>query len=466
MGKTIKTFVMLMACFYLLQLPAWADTNPLRVGIYYGNTSKTSYRIDGSSLSVVSDGQRIWDSQASQMIVRGASTIYYSAVSSSSYEAALGSGSLVYYRNGSYYPASLSKESGYEKSGQMDILFEASHGRALALQNSQTLYIESSDRIVSMEGTRYRGSANIFHNGKNLIAVNVVDIEDYLKGVVPKEMPSSWNMEALKAQAVVARNYAISNSGKHLSEGFNVCSTIHCQVYGGLSAETASTNSAVEQTRGEMMYHGGRLVEGYFHSSSGGRTESSENIWNTRIEYLRGVEDIYSTGSPYDAWTVTMSSYDIRLRLLQNGINIGDIRSLAITKSSENGRALELTIYGSQGSYTLLKERIRTVLGSNQFKSIYFTLSAGGASATSTTIPAPDRSSLNSIFVSLGMVLDKENPSLLTQSNSVSGSSFVFQGKGYGHGVGMSQYGAKGMADKGFRYDQILMHYFSGVEIR
>lgn len=246
MGKTIKTFVMLMACFYLLQLSAWADTNPLRVGIYYGNTSKTSYRIDGNSLSVVSDGQRIWDSQASQMIVRGASTIYYSAVSSSSYEAALGSGSLVYYRNGSYYQASLSKESGYEKSGQMDILFEASHGRALALQNSQTLYIESSDRIVSMEGTRYRGSANIFHNGKNLIAVNVVDLEDYLKGVVPKEMPSSWNMEALKAQAVVARNYAISNSGKHLSEGFNVCSTIHCQVYGGLSAETASTNSAVD----------------------------------------------------------------------------------------------------------------------------------------------------------------------------------------------------------------------------
>ncbi len=464
MSRKIKFFAMLLICLSALQINSWADTNSIRVGLFYGSSAKSTYRVEGSSLAVSLDGQRIWDSGASRISASKA-TIYYSSNSSSSYDAALSSGNLVYYRNGAYYPASFSQESGYERSISVDIVFEADNGRSLAVQNSQTLYIEGSDFFVSIEGTKYRGTANIFHNGKNLIAVNVVDLEDYLKGVVPKEMPASWNIEALKAQAVVARNYAVSNSNKHLADGFNVCNTIHCQVYGGYSAENASTNQAVEQTRNELMYYGGRVVEGYFHSSSGGKTESSENIWNHRVEYLRGVEDSYSLGSPYDNWTVTMSSNDIRLRLSQNGINIGDIHSLAITKSSENGRALELTIYGSQGSYTLLKERIRTVLGSNQFRSIYFTLSGANASAV-TIIPAPNKSSLDSIFASLSMVMDKQNPSILLQNNSVSGSTFTFQGKGYGHGVGMSQYGAKGMAERGFRYDQILMHYFTGVTVR
>lgn len=476
----------------------------IRVGIFYGSKAKSSYTVSGTQLYVSAGGRVIWATPSSQMTVRKAGTVYYSDQSFSSYEEAASNSNEVYYLDGFFYAASEHYVSGYRSDSDANILIHTNDGKKLLLRGTIDQYIESADGIVNIEGTKYREKAHILHDGGKLIAINIVGLDNYLKGVVPKEMSASWNMEALKAQSVVARNYTLTNINKHVSEGFHMCNTTNCQVYGGMSAETARSNLAVEQTSGELMYYGGGVAQGYFHSSSGGQTESSMNIWGGGwIPYLKGVNDVFSLGSPHDVWIVKMTSFEIKQRLANFGVNIGDIKGVSITQISENGRVMELVIHGTGGTHILKKERIRTVLGSSKFKSTFFTLNeptkvAGASISRNENKKTISDASLNEVFKNLDQVIEKHtnkpvqnvqtqppqqnetvqtpiqvpsvgatlpnNPSI-PQNITVYGDQFVFAGRGYGHGVGMSQYGAKGMADQGYNYHQILQYYFQGVTI-
>ena len=274
--------------------------------------------------------------------------------------------------------------------------------------------------IIQVGNEKYRGATTIRSlNGHLLTVINRLPIEQYLYGVVPREMPATWHIEALKAQAVAARGFALANIGKFSHLGFDVCNTVNSQVYGGYNSEKTATTKAVDETYGKIMSANGELVIPYYHSNSGGHTESSENVWREAVSYVRGVDDPYSIDAPHGQWQETISLKELEIKLMQNQINIGSVLDLAIIELSPNGRVLELEIRGTQGSHTVFKQETRWIF---DLKSNYFTMTLNN----------------NNVF---------------------------FTGYGYGHGVGMSQHGARVMAESGFSWQQILQHYFTNIRI-
>lgn len=265
-----------------------------------------------------------------------------------------------------------------------------------------------------------------------------VAFEDYIKGVVAGEMPASFEQEALKAQAVAARTYSLSKIIRS-GEGGNpdhpsapVCDDTHCQVYRSpdeleeiKSAEWMATGwpkirEAVDSTRGQLMYYQGALVEQpLFHSSSGGKTENSEDVFVSALPYLRSVDSPYETAAPHQNEQVEISLSEFRQKVKQAYPNkdAGVINSdtLKVLERSAGGRVASI----QAGNLTLKGREIRDIFG---LRSANFTL-------------------------------------------SVQGSTVLFTTDGYGHGVGMSQWGANGMAQAGYDYAAILKHYYTGVEV-
>ncbi|MBQ7718892.1 MAG: SpoIID/LytB domain-containing protein [Clostridia bacterium] len=279
--------------------------------------------------------------------------------------------------------------------------------------------------IITVDGKEYRGFILFKRlSGSDMTVINVLGLEEYLYSVVGKEMYPSWPLEALKAQAVCARTYAKLNAGKHSAYGFDLCSNQDCQVYLGVSQEDKKTITAVRETTGETVRVDGVPAEVFYFSSDGGSTEDSENVWGRAFSHLKGVKDPYE--NPDEAtkytWSNTISKSDLTKKLSLKGVKIGDIESIDITKTSRMGRVTELVINGTEGAYTASLEKTRTLLGGDLVYSQHFT------------------------------VTDDDD-------------TLTFDGRGWGHAVGMSQWGAKAMADKGFDYQDILKFYFTGVEV-
>ncbi|NMA03297.1 MAG: SpoIID/LytB domain-containing protein, partial [Clostridiales bacterium] len=160
------------------------------------------------------------------------------------------------------------------------------------------------DPVVSVGGTSYRGgiTAKRLPNS-DMTIINKLPLEEYLYGVIPAEMPASWPMEALKAQAIAARGFAVTNFNKYKRFDFNLCTTTYSQVYKGYSGEHPNTNKAVDETRHTVITYDNKLIEPYYHSDSGGHTEDSENIWLNKLPYIRGVEDDFSSDTPHSTWS-------------------------------------------------------------------------------------------------------------------------------------------------------------------
>ena len=305
-----------------------------------------------------------------------------------------------------------------------------------------------------IDGARYRGAARFLHTDSGLTVINYLDLEDYLKGVVASEMPSSWPMEAVKAQAVCARNYAMTNKNKFQSYGFNLDDTTQSQVYKGVSGETESTNRAVAETKGIFLTHNGKLATTFFYSSSGGHTESSKYVWGGDYAYLIGVPDPYDTSKE---WTVPYTPSEIKEKLSGISINIGEITDLEVIQTSPSGRIIDLKITGTLGDYHAKLEKSRSLFN---LRSNLFTIQKTGASNQSV-----------SVLTSKGIEQRQISAPILTANGTVTPKAgaptqYIFTGTGYGHGVGMSQYGAKGMAEQGYTYEQILTHYFTGTTLQ
>ncbi|NLM50669.1 MAG: SpoIID/LytB domain-containing protein [Clostridiaceae bacterium] len=321
---------------------------------------------------------------------------------------------------------------------------------------------------IEIENAKYRGYVELLRqDGSDMTVINVVNLEEYLYSVVGKEMSPSFNIEALKAQAVCARNYALTNMDKYKKYNFNLCNTQNSQVYLGVSAEHPNTIKAVEETRGVVAVYDGKLANLFFFASSGGRTENSENVWTTPLPYLKGVDDPYE--NPDEAtranWTVEISKEDVKKKLADRGIDIGDILDIVITKRTENDRVYSLKFIGTNGEKEVFKENARNILGlyNQNFiikknDAVFYDISGKAVPGNSYALTAGGKAQVLSILYVLGKDGIKEY-------KSEPSDKFTFVGKGWGHGVGMSQWGAKGMADNGFTYDQILKHYFTGVEI-
>lgn len=340
------------------------------------------------------------------------------------------------------------------------------------------------DSTIQIGKNKYRDFVGFLVKKDGTLLINHVEIENYLYGVVPKEVGASFPMESLKAQAVAARTYALSNINKHKNEGFDVCDTTHCQVYGAMNAEQLSTNQAVNETKNLVVYYEGKMAETTFHSNNGGYTESNKDAWGgSALGYLIAKEDKFSLNSPNSSWTVRLTLQEMNSKLLSAGINIGELIDMEVLEISEGKRVLKLRIKGSLKDEIISGSKLRTILGNTEMKSTFFNINKEGTSSSTETYIIDGNSSkpievnLNNVTIIDGKDVKTnlktgnttaigENGSKDIANNHNTGTTgFVFEGKGYGHGVGMSQYGAMEMAKQGYNFEEILKYYYTGVDI-
>lgn len=328
--------------------------------------------------------------------------------------------------------------------------------------------------VFSANEKKYRGYLEIRrYTDSDLTLINVIDIEQYLYGVIPSEIEADAPIEAVKAQAVAARTYTLKNLGKNSKWGFDLTDTTSDQVYKGYEGERAYGNQAVDETKGKKMLYNGSLASVFYFASSGGMTASNEEVWGSKVPYLTSVPDPYeSEASSHYIWEKTLTAEEIKKLLFIKGVEIGDILSVSAEEYSSSGRVMELRITGTAGSITYHRADTRNVFSLNSQK--YSIQSAGtvvvkAADGTLKTLALDGRTVVSGS--GQGILSAKSTTlAVVGRGNNVhkvnmSSNTYVFNGKGWGHGVGMSQEGAKGFARQGYTYDQILMHYFTGITV-
>ena len=311
---------------------------------------------------------------------------------------------------------------------------------------------------ASLDDKEYRGKLQILYNASlhTLVPVNIVTIEEYLQGVISSEMPTAFPMDALRAQAVLARTYSINHLGKHKAYGYDVCDTQNCQVYGGVSAESERANAAVEATLGQTLRYKGKPIESVFSANCGGITQSAKEAGWSDTPYLHPVSDYkdfdfeqlqpyhfknllqyqHDAYSRYDKnvsmaafrWVRVVDEKDLREVIRRQKKDIGQILALVPLRRGRSGYVSRLLVKGSNGSVTLNKENvIRNNLSLGMLRSSYFIVQ-----------PSYEHRKLK---------------------------YFIFYGGGWGHGVGFDQTGAAGRAEAGQDYKTILKHYFPLAEL-
>ena len=337
---------------------------------------------------------------------------------------------------------------------------------------------------IDMGIQAYRGRMEIGrYDSTKLTAVNIVSLEEYLYGVLPAEMPAEWHEEALKAQAVCARSYALIKAGfggsSNAKKGYKIVDTVSSQVYKGYLVENIRCNRAVDATKGEMVCYNDKVVPTYYFSTSGGRTEAARDVWAVDVPYLQSVQDVYEKDSGKAVWQELLTLNEIKNRLVQQGIAMEKIDDFSVSKYSDTNRAYALRLKNGNRSITLQGTTIRTVLNlySTKFKIVkqgdipdkVSVLSAEGVSAgciSDMYIASADGVSKASQALSQYIVKSADNLANYPRTAPQKEGEFLFAGMGYGHGVGMSQYGAKGMAEAGYNYKDIIEYYFTGASVR
>lgn len=300
------------------------------------------------------------------------------------------------------------------------------NGELLCTVNGQRLALkpasDSRNALTEYGGRHYRGGFECLSDGSRLSVINYVGLEDYVKGVVPYEMSASWGIEALKAQAVCARTYAVHNRGEYEEFGFDIRDDTYSQVYNGVLEATENSDNAVDCTAGQLIRYKGEVCEIYYFAADGGATEDGANVFDTDKPYLRGRYDPFEKAVDFSMkdWTSHRSGAEIGQALREKGFEIGDVVRIE-PKRSHTGNVIRLSFFDAGGACARLEGR-----------SCYNLLR------------------LNSCRF---RVETKDD-------------GFDFVGHGWGHSCGMSQWGAKAMAEVyGYNYEDIIRFYFTGAYI-
>lgn len=320
-------------------------------------------------------------------------------------------------------------------------------------------------------------------SGNNMNVINVVGLTDYIKGVVPYEVSVSWPVEALKAQALCAKCYTIKSLGKHSSKGFDLCNTTDCQMYCGTNKATDVSDAAVEETEGLFVLYDGEICTTYYHASSGGYTEDAGNIWGKDIPYLKAVEDTYLESlRPFNC---TLDLDDITWILQAKGYIDQDVEDMYVSKYSPVGNVLALTVELEDGSTkTFTGDRARTALNSATkgvtIGSHRYTINGGSAEETvningtqvglDDLFAQGDGKKAKSVDLEDGLfALTAEGLKEITITEPAKQENedgvYVITGTGSGHNIGLSQEGARSMANAGFTFEEIIEFYFTDVEV-
>jgi stage II sporulation protein D len=287
---------------------------------------------------------------------------------------------------------------------------------------------DAATDYVSINGRSYRGVLRLVPIKKGYVdVVEYVDLDDYLQGVLPREVGSNWPMEALKAQAVISRTFALANKTENAGQLYDMSNDVRFQVYGGRSDESLGPTKAVRDTHGEILIDAtGKPIQAFFHSSCGGMTEKPGAVWSASYPdtLFTNAEDTFCQEDPYRTWHLSLPISLIRSRLAKNKIYVGALKEIQISKKSSSGRAETLRFIWRGGQKDILGNRFRLAVGPEALRS-----------------------------------------TLLTEIVR-SGKRFDFTGHGWGHGVGLCQWGARGRAAAGETYDQILKVYYPGATLQ
>ena len=336
-------------------------------------------------------------------------------------------------------------------------------------------------------------------SGGNLTVINILPMEDYIKGVIPYEMSSSWPLEALKAQAVCARSYAARTLNKHKAYGFDLCRATDCQVYYGTASATSTTNRAVDETYDVYAWSGNSLCQTVYHSCDGGATEAAENVWGNAISYLVGVTDPYEADIAdtlsYYHWSATYTAAELTARLKEKGYSCGTIVNLYVAEWSPTGNPKKITFVDSNGkTYSFSGTNLVSIFNTagKKAKSYRYkiTTNAGGGTESGTDSRLfyvnPNGGTLSSLknvcavsgSGTVGQMTGSGQYAITSSGTEALGSGsstgntgtaatqFTITGTGWGHNVGMSQWGAYCMAKRGYTYDQILKFYYTGITLK
>ncbi|MDC3137660.1 SpoIID/LytB domain-containing protein [Prochlorococcus sp. AH-716-I19] len=309
------------------------------------------------------------------------------------------------------------------------LFFDKNKQKIYDLKNKVNLVVKSSDgRGIWVGQKRYSGILNLLVFDSEILVINILGIEKYLSSVVGSEMPAKWPLEALKAQAIASRTYALKQKGNPI---YDIDSTQKNQVYNGLESRTFKTVRAVRGTRSLVLTYKNKLINALFHSSSGGMTENSQDVWKNEYPYLSSVRD-FDRNNPKLQWKKKFSSGELQKLFPE----IGGIKKIEILNITNTGRVKNVKIFGKYGSDQISGVDIRK------------------------------RMNLKSTFMRFKFIKDKKYISDNDNSNNPIEKTLIVFGQGSGHGVGMSQWGARYMASKGQKAERILKHFYKGVRIK
>lgn len=297
---------------------------------------------------------------------------------------------------------------------------------------AQAIYFSAAGPTLKITGAaatrEYRGWIQLSIRGNRIWPVNELPLETYLMGVLPCELGASNPLEALKAQAVAARTYALSRIGDFVKEGCDLVDNTRAQTYRGASAEADRTNEAIRQTANQILVFEGRPISALYATVSGGVTASAREAFGSEIPYLRSVPDVDDSGKPYAAgakyfeWEAALTQEELAILLQRAGLFTGPVTDLRIDGTTESGRVAAVVVGGPISDRRVPATSLRVALGVNLLRSTFFTV--------------------------------ERTP-----------EGWKFRGRGWGHGVGMCQAGAVGRAKAGQDYKQILAAYYPGTQL-
>lgn len=286
-------------------------------------------------------------------------------------------------------------------------------------QTVDRLTVASPSTMV-VNGKRYRGAIEIIPFDKGILVVNELPLEDYLVGLINCEISSQWPIESVKAQAVVARTYAYYQKRARAGALYHLESSVLDQVYDGCEIEDSRAARGVHETSGEILAYGGQPIQAFYHSNCGGRTEVPENVWGVRLPYLSSVDCAYCAANPAIRWEYSVPLKKLEMLLKGGGVQVSGLRDVREGKRNDSGRLVDLSLVSAGGTTVVTAVNFRKIVGYTAIKSTNFTV-------------------------------------------RLAADSVHFSGTGYGHGVGLCQWGAKQRASDGFSYREILAYYYPGA---
>ena len=339
-------------------------------------------------------------------------TIRIAIVKSASEVTVAGDGLLVTNENGDPLAISFPATVKPDRDG---VLVEGKRYRRLLFSASSAVYVNNKP---------YRGLAELSVVDKGILVVNQLPLEEYLVGLINCEISSAWPIDAVKAQAIIARTYAVNRKMARITAAYHMESSVIDQVYDGSLIEDSRARRAVSETAGEVLTFGGAVIQAFYHSSCGGRTEASENVWGAPVSYLKGVECQYCLTSPVATlWETKVTLKELEDRLRTAGHKVTGLSDIKPGPTNSRGRLKQVVLIAAKGNVTITGEQFRKAVGYGVIKSTRFTM----------------KSSKNEIG---------------------------FSGSGNGHGVGLCQWGAKQRALDGFAFGEILSYYYPGTELK